>query len=61
MSEEKLKPGDETPTSGQYEVIGPDGEDKDREVTSVKGNPLPPGQEAGTRYELVDETKHKEN
>ncbi len=60
MSEEKLKPGDETPTSGQYEVIGPSGEDKDREVTSIKGNPLPPALEAGTRYELVDETKHKE-
>ncbi len=61
MSEEKLKPGDETPTSGQYEVIGPSGEDKDREVTSIKGNPLPPAPEAGMRYELVDETKHKEN
>jgi len=60
MSEEKLKPGDETPTSGQYEVIGPNGEDKDREVTSIKGNPLPPTPEAGTRYELVDQTKHQE-
>ena len=59
MSDDNLKPGEKAPKSGQYEVIGPDGEDKDREVTSVKGNPLPPGQEAGTRYELVDETKHK--
>lgn len=59
MSDEKLKPGDKTPTSGQYEVVGPDGEDKDREITSIKGNPLPPAPEAGTHYELADETKHK--
>lgn len=60
MSDDKLKPGNKAPVSGQYEVVGPDGEDKDREVTSIEGNPLPPAQEPGTNYELTDETKHKE-
>ena len=61
MSDDNLKPGEKAPKSGQYEVIGSDGEDQKREITYVKGNPLPPAQEAGTHYELVDETKHKKD
>ncbi len=51
MSDDNLKPGEKAPKSGQYEVIGSDGEDQQREITSVKGNPLPPAPEAG---KLID-------
>ncbi|WP_339787097.1 hypothetical protein NSQ38_03335 [Paenibacillus sp. FSL R7-0313] len=54
-----LKPGTSTPKSGQYAVVGPRGGDKGREVTSTKGNPLPPTQKPGDGYKLVDPTKHK--
>ena len=53
------KPGEATPVSGQYEVVGPRGGSRGREITGVKGKPLPPTQQAGERYRLVDETKHK--
>jgi hypothetical protein len=52
------KPGEKTPVSGQYEVIGPRGGKRNREVTSTKDNPLPPGKK-GEKYVLVDKTKHK--
>ena len=61
MSKEKLKPGEKALTSGQYEVINPDTEGQQKETTSIKDNPLLPAQKAGTYYELVDKTKHKEN
>ncbi len=60
MSQDRLKPGDITPVSGQYRVVGPRGGDKGREITSTEGNPLPPTNEAGLRYELTDPTKHKQ-
>lgn len=53
-----LKPGQPTPRSGQYQQIGPRG-GKGPEVTSVKGEPLPPAPTKGTTYNLVDPTKHK--
>ena len=53
-----LKPGQSTPKSGQYQKIGPRG-GKGAEVTSVKGEPLPPTSVPGTTYKLVDPTKHK--
>lgn len=60
MSNDNLhKPGETTPISGQYEVTGPRGGSKRIEVTSTKGNPLPPAPEPGLRYRLVDPTKHK--
>jgi len=52
-----LKPGEDTPRSGQYEKVGPRG-GKGKEITSVKGKPLPPAPK-GTTYKLVDPTKHK--
>ena len=54
----KLSPGTRAPKSGQYKVVGPRGGDKGREVTSTKGNPLPPTQNPGEGYILVDPTKH---
>lgn len=53
------KPGEKVPVSGQYEVTGPRGGSRGREVTSVKGEPFPPTQQAGERYVMVDKTKHK--
>jgi len=60
MSEDLYKSGEITPESGQYEVVGPRGGDRGgHEVTSTKGNPLPPVPEAGLKLKLVDTTKHK--
>lgn len=53
-----LKPGDRAPRSGQYQQIGPRG-GKGREVTSVKGEKLPPTTTKGSFYKLVDPTKNK--
>jgi hypothetical protein len=53
-----LKPGQPAPRSGQYQQIGPRG-GKGPEVTSVKGEPLPPTTSKGSTYKLVDPTKHK--
>lgn len=53
-----LRPGQNAPASGQYQQIGPRG-GKGREITSVKGETLPPGPTKGTTYTLVDATKNK--
>jgi hypothetical protein len=52
-----LKPGQTAPASGQYQKVGPRG-GRGPEVTSVKGEPLPPTPAKGTTYTLVDRTKH---
>lgn len=50
---QKLPPGTLTPQSGQYR-----NDQTRQEVTSTKGNPLPPGPK-GSTYDLVDATRHK--
>lgn len=60
MRKGNLKPGQPAPKSGQYETIGPRG-GKGHEVTSTKGNPLPPAEKPGSTYKLVDATKNKSN
>ena len=55
---EPLKPGSEAPNSGQYQEVGPRG-GKGREVTSVKGETLPPTTQPGATYKLVDPSKNK--
>ena len=52
------KPGEKAPRSGQYQQIGPHG-GKGKEVTTVKGEPLPPTPSKGMKYKLVDPTKNK--
>ena len=59
MAQKLHKPGEKAPRSGQYEVTGPRGGSRGREVTAVKGERLPPTQVPGERYRLVDPTKHK--
>ena len=54
-----LKPGTETPKSGQYGVVGPRGGNTGTEITAVEGKPLPPTPKSGMGYVLVDATKHK--
>ncbi len=56
----KYKPGDKAPVSGQYPVVGPRGGDQGTEVTSVKGEPLPPTPKPGMGYGAPDKTKHKQ-
>lgn len=53
-----LKPGEEAPRSGQYEIVGPRGGKTGDERTAVRGNTLPPTPKAGQRYVLVDPTKN---
>jgi hypothetical protein len=48
-----LRPGQKAPASGQYQ-----NRKTGKEVTSVKGEPLPPGPK-GSIYDLADKTKHK--
>lgn len=52
------KPGTEASASGQYQQIGPRG-GKGREVTAVKGKPLPPTTVRGSTYTSVDASKNK--
>ena len=58
MPNEPLKPGQAAPRSGQYQQIGPRG-GAGKEVTVVRGEPLPPTPAPGTTYRLVDPTKNK--
>ena len=54
----RIKPGIVAPKSGQYLEVGPRGGAR-REVTAVKGRPLPPPSAKGSTYVLVDATKNK--
>ena len=54
MIKKTFKPGEKAIKSGQYKNIK-----TGREVTSTKGEPLPPTPEKGQKYRLVDPTKHK--
>jgi hypothetical protein len=54
-----LKPGQEAPRSGQYEIIGPRGGHTGNERTVTKGEPLPPTPKPKQTYVNVDPTKHK--
>jgi hypothetical protein len=54
----KLRPGNKAPASGQYEEVGPRG-GKGREVTVIKGKPLPPTTRKKATYKLADRTKNK--
>ena len=53
-----LKPGETVPVSGIYQEIGPRG-GLGTQVTSVKGEPLPPAASKGGTYTLIKAAKHK--
>lgn len=54
-----FKPGDKAPKSGQYGIFGSRGGNTGKEITSTKGNTLPPTDKPGQTYKLVDGTKNK--
>ena len=54
----KLKPGQKAPASGQYGVVGPRGGKLKKEVTVVKGEPLPPTEKPGQTYIMNDPTNN---
>lgn len=58
MSDQRYRPGQIAPKSGQYEIVGPRGGETGKERTVVRGEPLPPTPKAGQQYVLVDPTKH---
>jgi hypothetical protein len=53
------KPGEIAQTSGQYQIIGPRGGRTGKEVTVVRGEPLPPTPKPGQTFILVDKTIHQ--
>jgi hypothetical protein len=57
-SKEGLRPSQVAPASGQYQEVGPRG-GKGREVTTVKGERLPPSTKSGSTYNFVDPSKNK--
>ena len=59
MAKEMLRPGMRAPASAQYEVVGPDGDVSGKEITGVKGKPLPPGAVARVTYRIVDRTHNQ--
>jgi hypothetical protein len=48
------KPGEPTPHSGIYEIVGPQGGHTGETVVSVEGRPLPPTDKPGQGYILVE-------
>ncbi len=61
MSRRTYKPGEKSPRSGQYGIVGPRKGRTGQERTIVKGEPFPPTPEPGQAYVLNDPTKHKRN
>jgi hypothetical protein len=53
-----LKPGNRAPASGQYEEVGPRGGRTGHEVTTVRGEPLPPTTKPDSSYVIVDRTRN---
>jgi hypothetical protein len=53
-----LKPGDKAPHSGLYEQVGPRGGQTNKQITSVKGETLPPTNKKGSTYVLVVPAKN---
>ncbi len=54
-----LKPGEEAPVSGLYELIGPRGGQTGKERTVVRGEVLPPTPKAGMEYRIAERARNK--
>lgn len=59
MAKQPLRPGTPAPASAQYKVIGPRGGESGKEITGVKGKPLPPSATPGGGYRIADRTHNK--
>lgn len=57
----RYSPGTPAPKSGQYKPIGPKGGTPPgpKEITAIKGKPLPPASKPGVTYRPVDPTNNK--
>lgn len=55
---DRFRPGQKAPRSGQYEITGPRGGRTGIERTVTRGEPMPPTLEPGQQYKLVDPTRH---
>ncbi len=53
-----LKPGEEAPVSGLYELIGPRGGHTGKERTVARGEVLPPPK-AGMEYRIAERARNK--
>ena len=58
MAKQPLRPGTRAPASGQYRPVGLRGGVAKKEITAVKGKPLPPTAPGGS-FKIVDRTKNK--
>lgn len=58
MNTPPLKPGQQVPRSGQYEIVGPRGGRTGEERTMVRGEPAPPTTKPGQGFILTDPTKN---
>lgn len=59
MAKRNLTPGTPAPASAQYLVVGPRGGVSGKEITAVKGKPLPPTAAPGGTYQVADRTRNK--
>ena len=59
MVKTTFKPGQKSPQSGQYGIVGPKGSKTGIERTVVKNEPFPPTPKTGQKYVMNDPTKHK--
>ena len=59
MAKQPLHSGSKAPASGQYKPVGPRGGVGKKEITAVKGKPLPPTPVPGSSFKIVDRTKNK--
>jgi len=54
-----LKPGENAPVSGLYELIGPRGGRTGKERTVARGEVLPPPPKAGMSYRIAERAANK--
>jgi len=50
--DQTYKPGEPTPQSGLYNIVGPKGGDTGETVVSEKGRPFPPTDKPGQGFKL---------
>lgn len=59
MANKGLKPGTATPSSGIYNKLGPRGGNTGEQISSTRGNPLPPTDKPGETWKETVPAHHK--
>lgn len=54
-----VKPGQIVKDSGQFIIVGPKGGISKTEVTLIENKPAPPTPKPGSKFVMVDKSKHK--